>query len=262
MSTVISADGTSIDYERYGAGPAVIFIGGATQYRGNDPVTTTTTQELAAEGFTTIDYDRRGRGRSGDTAPYAPAREVEDIAALIEAVGGSATLYTSSSGAAIGLAAAQAGIGVTALALYEPPFFAGADHSAHIEHLNALLAEGKNSDAVRYFMISAVGAPAEIVDGMAKDPGWATFVAVAPTVVYDLTQLNAVNTDQDWKARWADVAVPTIVFSGDATMPGLPEAADAAAAALPNATRRVLPSEGHSPRTEGIIPPLLDFLRG
>ena len=91
MSTVTSADGTTIDYERYGAGPAVIFIGGATQHRAIDPVTTKTTQELAGEGFTTIDYDRRGRGRSGDTAPYALEREVEDVAALIDAVGGSAT---------------------------------------------------------------------------------------------------------------------------------------------------------------------------
>src|SRR5438270_6642440 len=123
MSTVSSADGTTIDYERYGAGPAVIFIGGATQYRGIDPVTTRTTQELAAHGFTTIDYDRRGRGRSGDTAPYAPTREVEDVVALIDAVGGSATLYASSSGATIALEAAKANIGVTRLALYEPPFF-------------------------------------------------------------------------------------------------------------------------------------------
>ena len=262
MSTVTSADGTTIDYERYGAGPAVIFIGGATQYRGNDPVTTTTTQELAAEGFTTIDYDRRGRGRSGDTAPYALAREVEDVAALIAAVGGAATLYTSSSGATIGLAAAQAGIGVTGLALYEPPLFAGHDESAHIEHLRALLAEGKRSETVRYFITSVVGAPAEMVEGMAQHPSWAGFVAIAPTVVYDLTNLSAINTDPDWQARWADVTVPAIVLSGDQTMPGLPEAADAVAAALPSATRRILAGEGHGPRTEGILPPLLEFLRG
>ena len=262
MSTVMSADGTSIDYERYGAGPVVIFIGGATQYRGVDPVTTTTTQELAAEGFTTIDYDRRGRGRSGDTAPYALAREVEDIAALINAVGGAATLYSSSSGAAIALAAAVAGVGVTRLALYEPPFFAGHDESAHIEHLHALVVDGKNAEAVRYFMTDVAGAPAAMVEGMAQDPSWARFVAVAPTVVYDVTNLNAINTDPDWARRWAEVTVPAIVFSGDATMPGLPQAADTVAAALPNATRRVLTGEGHGPSTAGIIPPLVEFLRG
>jgi pimeloyl-ACP methyl ester carboxylesterase len=262
MSTVTSADGTTIDYERYGAGPAVIFIGGAIQYRGVDPVTTKTTQELAAEGFTTIDYDRRGRGGSGDTAPYALAREVEDVAALIDAVGGSAALYSSSSGAAIALAAAEAGLGVSRLALYEPPFFAGADNSVHIHAMRALLAEGKHEDMVRYFMTTAVGAPAEVADVMAQDPGWPGFVAVAPTLVYDLTNLGDVNTGPDWTTRWAGITVPTTVLSGDQTMPGLPQAADTVAAALPNATRHIVRGEGHGPSTAGIIPPLLEFLRG
>ncbi|HEY2701740.1 MAG TPA: alpha/beta fold hydrolase [Pseudonocardiaceae bacterium] len=262
MSTVTSADGTTIDYARYGAGPAVIFIGGATQYRGIDPVTTKTTQELAAEGFTTIDYDRRGRGGSTDTAPYALAREVEDVAALIDAVGGSATLYTSSSGAAIALAAVTAGLGVERLALYEPPFFAGIDNTAHVEHLRALVAEGKDAEVVRYNMTTVIGLPEEMVDGMAQSPAWAGFVAVAPTIPYDIANSNDVSVDPDWKARWASVTVPTVVFSGDQTFPGMPEAADAVAAALPNATRRIVAGEGHGPSTEGILPPLLDFLRG
>ena len=175
MSTVTSADGTTIDYARYGAGPAVIFIGGATQYRAIDPVTTKTTQELAAEGFTTIDYDRRGRCGSTDTAPYALAREVEDIAALIEAVGGTATLYTSSSGAAIALAAVTAGLGVDRLALYEPPFFAGLDNTAHVEHLRALVAEGRRDDVMRYNMTKVLGVPDEVVEGMAQSPGLGRF---------------------------------------------------------------------------------------
>jgi pimeloyl-ACP methyl ester carboxylesterase len=88
MSTVTSADGTVIDYDRYGDGPAVIFIGGAATYRTIDEATTQTAKRLAAEGSTTVDYDRRGRGRSGDTPPWALDREVEDVAALITAVGG------------------------------------------------------------------------------------------------------------------------------------------------------------------------------
>jgi pimeloyl-ACP methyl ester carboxylesterase len=261
MSTVTSADGTTIDYDRYGAGPAVIFIGGATQYRAIDPTTTTTTQELAAEGFTTIDYDRRGRGRSGDTAPYALVREVEDVAALIDAVGGSAALYTSSSGAAIGLEAAKANVGVTRLALYEPPFFAGLDQTAHVEAMRALLAEGRHEDIVRYNMTKVIGVPEQMVDGMAQDPSWAGFVSVAPTIIYDVANSGDVNTDQDWKSRWADVTVPTIVFSGDQTFAGMPQAADATAAALSNATRRIIAGEGHGPSTAGILPPLLEFLR-
>jgi pimeloyl-ACP methyl ester carboxylesterase len=123
MSTVTSPDGTVIDYDRYGDGPAVIIIGGATAYRAIDEGTTQTARRLAAERYTAIDYERHGRGRSGDTPPSALDREVEDVAELIKAAGGAA-LCTNSSGADIALAAA-AGAGVTALVLYEPPFFAG-----------------------------------------------------------------------------------------------------------------------------------------
>ncbi|MEV0971359.1 alpha/beta fold hydrolase [Microtetraspora glauca] len=261
MSTVTSQDGTVIDYDRYGDGPAVIFIGGATQYRAIDQNTRQVAQQLAAEGFTAIDYDRRGRGRSGDTAPWALEREIEDLAALIKAAGGTATLYSSSSGATVALAAAVAGIGVTALALYEPPLFAGADHAEHLATLHSLLAAGQNDEAMRYNLKAVIGIPSEVVDGMAQTPGWAEIVAVAPTLVYDLTAVHEINIDPDWATRWASIIVPTIVYSGDQTFPGLPEAADAVAAALPDATRRVLPGQGHGPTPEAIVPVLLEFLR-
>jgi pimeloyl-ACP methyl ester carboxylesterase len=154
MSTVTSADGTVIDYDRYGDGPAVVFIGGAATYRAIDEATTQTAKRLAAEGFTTVDYDRRGRGRSGDTQPWALAREVEDVAALINVVGRAAALCTNSSGADVALAAASAGVGVTALALYEPPFFAGRGFTAHLAALRSLLADGKNDEAMRYNLTS------------------------------------------------------------------------------------------------------------
>ncbi|MEV0144878.1 MULTISPECIES: alpha/beta hydrolase [unclassified Nonomuraea] len=261
MSTVTSQDGTVIDYDRYGDGPAVVFIGGATQYRGIDPSTGQVARRLGAEGFTAIDYDRRGRGRSGDTAPWALEREVEDVAALIKAAGGTATLYSSSSGATVALAAATAGVGVTALALYEPPLFAGADHAEHLDTLRSLLATGKNDEAMRYNLTAVIGVPAEAVDGMAQSPGWADMVAVAPTLAYDLAAVHDVNVDPDWAGRWSSITVPTIVYSGDQTFPGMPEAADAVAAALPHATRRILPGQGHGPTPDAIVPVLLDFLR-
>lgn len=142
MSTVTSADGTVIGYDRYGGGPAVIFIGGAASYRAVDQATTQTAKRLAAEGFTCVDYDRRGRGRSGDTQPWALACEVEDVAALTKVVGGAA-LCTNSSGAGVALAATSAGVGVAALALYEPPFFAGRSFTAHLGVLRSLLADGR-----------------------------------------------------------------------------------------------------------------------
>ncbi|WP_424528747.1 alpha/beta fold hydrolase [Sphaerisporangium viridialbum] len=256
-----SLDGTVIDYDRYGDGPAVIFIGGATQYRAIDQSTRQVAQRLAAEGFTAIDYDRRGRGRSGDTAPWALKREVEDLASLIKAAGGAATLYSSSSGATVALTAADASIGVTALALYEPPLFAGADHSEHLATLHSLLAAGKNDEAMRYNLNAVIGIPSDAVDGMAQAPGWAEMVAVAPTLVYDLTAVHEINIDPDWAGRWASITASTIVYSGDRTFPGLPEAADMVATALPNATRRILPGQGHGPTPEAIVPVLLEFLR-
>ena len=160
MSPVTSADGTVIDYDRYGDGPAVVFIGGAATYRAIDADTTQTARRLAAEGFTAVDYDRRGRGRSGDTQPWALDREVEDVAALIKAVGGAAALCTNSSGADVALAAASAGAGVTALALYEPPFFAGRSLTAHLTALRSLLADGMNDEAMRFNLTSVIGLPA------------------------------------------------------------------------------------------------------
>ncbi len=261
MSTVTSPDGTVIDYDRYGEGPAVIFIGGAASYRAIDEATTQTARRLAAEGFTTVDYDRRGRGRSGDTQPWALAREVEDVAALIEAVGGTAALCTNSSGADVALAAASAGIGVTALVLYEPPFFAGRSLSAQLAALRSLLADGNNDEAMRYNLTSVIGLPAGVVDEMAQAPWWAAMVAAAPTLLYDHTATHEITLDPDWRGRWAGVTVPTIVCSGEQTFPGLPEAADAVAAALPNASRRVLPGQGHRPAPEAIVPILVEFLR-
>jgi pimeloyl-ACP methyl ester carboxylesterase len=260
VSTVTSPDGTVIDYSRLGAGPAVIFISGASSYRAIDEDTSRAAGLLAGAGFTTIEYDRRGRGRSGDTQPWAVDREVEDVAALIQEAGGTAALYASSSGAAIALAAAGADAGVTAVALQEPPFFAGHDLSGELDTLRALLADGKNDEAMRYNLTSVIGLPAGAVEGMSRGPGWAPMTAIAPTLIYDLTASNEVNVDPDWRERWAKVAVPVLVCSGDQSFPGMREAADTVAAALPNATRRSLAGQGHRPAPEAIVPVLAEFL--
>jgi pimeloyl-ACP methyl ester carboxylesterase len=260
MSTVTSADGTLIDYDAYGSGPPVILIGGASQYRAIDSRTTEIAKHLAEEGFTAVDYDRRGRGRSGDTPPWSLDREVEDLAALIEATGVPA-LYTSSSGAGVALAAVTSGIPVSALALYEPPYFAGSDGREHIAALQRMLEEGEYDKATRYNMTAIIGLPGEAVDQMAEAPWWPGLVAVAPTLVYDHQASHDIETDPDWHARWARVTVPTVVYSGDQTFPGLPEAADAVAAALSNAQRRVLAGQDHGPAPEVIVPELVRFLR-
>jgi pimeloyl-ACP methyl ester carboxylesterase len=261
MSTATSADGTIIDYDAYGEGPTVILIGGATQHRAIDQRTTEIAKQLAAEGFTAVDYDRRGRDRSGDTPPWSLAREVEDIAALIEATGAPAALYTSSSGATIALAAVTEGLDVSALALYEPPCFAGSDRTEQITTLERMLNAGQLDEATRYNMTAIIGLPAAAVEEIAQAPWWPGLVAVAPTLIYDHKALHDIETDPDWRSRWAAVTVPTVVYSGDQTFPGMPEAADAVAAALPNAQRQVLSGQDHGPAPEAIVPELVGFLR-
>ena len=262
MSSVTSADGTRIDFARWGDGPdAVICIGGATQFRGMDPQTDRLAELVAAEGLTAVVYDRRGRGGSGDTQPWSLDREVEDLAALVEEVGGSSALYSSSSGAAVALAAASGAVPVTGLALYEPPFFPGQSQQQHLDELRRLLAEDDRDGAMRYNMREVIGLPPEVVDGMPQAPWWPTVLTVAPTLVYDLQTVHDVNTDPDWEARWAEVTMPTIVYSGDQTFPGLPEAADAVAAAIPQASRRVLAGQGHGPAPEAMAPVLVEFLK-
>jgi pimeloyl-ACP methyl ester carboxylesterase len=261
VSTITSLDGTVIDYDRYGEGPAVVFIGGASTYREIDETTSETARRLAAEGFTAVDYDRRGRGRSGDVHPWSLDREVEDLAALITASGGAAALCSNSSGADIALAAAGGDVGVTAMVLYEPPFFAGTSLADDLAVLGSLLAEGKNEEAMRYNLTSVIGLPPDVVDGMAQAPSWAARVAVAPTLLYDHAATHEINVDPDWHTRWADVTVPTLVCSGDQTFPGMPEAADAVAAALPNASRWTVSGQGHKPAPEAIVPVLVEFVR-
>jgi pimeloyl-ACP methyl ester carboxylesterase len=261
MSTVTSADGTSIDYERHGEGPAVLLVGGATQYRGVDASTAEVARRLGAEGFSAVAYDRRGRGRSGDTPPWSLDREVEDVAALVDAVGGPAALYTSSSGATVALAAVDAGVPVSSLLLYEPPFFRNERGAEQLAHLRSLLAEDRRDEAIRYNMTDVVGVPAQQVEGMAQAPWWPAFVAVAPTLLYDLGAVHDVDTDPDWQRRWAGVTVPVTVLSGEQSFPGMAQVADAVAAAIPHARRRVLAGQGHGPAPDALVPVLVELLR-
>lgn len=260
MSSSTSADGTVIDYATFGEGPTVVLVGGAGQYRAIDQRTTEIARQLGAAGFTAIDYDRRGRGRSTDTHPWSLEREVEDVAALVAAAGAPAALYTSSSGAGVALAAATAGVPVSALALYEPPYFAGSDASAEIATLTELLDRGDLDAAARFNLTGVIGLPAAAVEQMAQQPWWPGMVAVAPTLVYDHTASQAIESDPDWRTRWAGVDVPTVVLSGDRSFPGLAGAADAVAAALPNAERRVLAGQDHGPAPEVVVPELVAFL--
>jgi pimeloyl-ACP methyl ester carboxylesterase len=245
MSQVRSKDGTTIAYERSGKGPALIIVDGAFCSRAFGP-----SPKLApklAPHFTVYAYDRRGRGQSGDTQPYSPEREVEDIAALIEAAGGSANLLGLSSGAALALEAAAGGLRVEKVVAYEPPYVFDGEPGGGVDHeaqLTRLLAEGRRGDAVKYFMRDMVGAPAPMVVMMRLMPWiWRKLEAVAHTLPYEAAVMRAFKVP---RARFASIVVPTLAMNGSKTDPRLQRAARAVADAIPGAQYRTLAGQTHN----------------
>lgn len=241
MDTIASRDGTPIAYERSGAGPPLVLISGAmTTSTASGPLA-----ELLSPDFDVIAYDRRGRGASGDTAPYAVEREVEDIAALIGVTGGVAGLYGMSSGGALALEAAASGLPVSGLAVYEPPFALDeakrAPKAVYGARLAELLAADDRSGAVELFM-TTVGLSPQLIAGARQSPMWPGLEAVSPTLAYD----DAVLGDGILPVeRFAAVAVPALVLAGGASPASMRDAARATAEAMPDATYLVLEDQTH-----------------
>jgi pimeloyl-ACP methyl ester carboxylesterase len=262
MDKVVSRDGTTIAFDRAGTGPAVILVGGALGQRALDPLNEPLA-ELLAEDFTTYRYDRRGRGDSGDTQPYAVEREVEDLEALVGHAGGSAHAYGISSGAVLALHAARRSPGITRLALYEPPFIVDdsrspipADYVARVEEL---VAAGRPGEAVDLFMLS-VGVPAEALPAFRQEPDWSTMEAVAHTLAYDWRVMGDTQRGRPLEAgQWASVTTPALVADGENSPPFLHSAADAIAAILPHVQRRTLPGQDHAVAADAIAPVLREF---
>lgn len=263
MDTVSSKDGTTIAFDKSGRGPALILVPGAFEQRpmGSD------TANLAAlpllgQHFTVYHYDRRGRGDSTDTLPYALEPEIEDIEGLIDQAGGSAFLAGISSGAALAFEAALALSGkVKKLAMYEVPY--NDEPSARKawvdfrKQLTQALAEGRRGDAVGLFM-TLLGMPAEHLEGMRQTPMWPMFEAVAPTLAYDAAALGedaSVPT-----ARAAKLAMPALVLDGEATeWPFMHVTALALGEAIPDAQHRTLPGQTHEVAAEALAPVLIEF---
>jgi pimeloyl-ACP methyl ester carboxylesterase len=253
-----SRDGTPIAFDRSGEGPPVICVPGLFQHRAIDPGTAALAALLAPR-FTVFHYDRRGRGDSGDTAPYAVEREVEDLGALIEEAGGSAALYGMSSGGALALEAAARGLAVTRLAVYEPPFTDDQGNIGPDDELAAGIAAqveaGRPGDAVALFM-TASGVPADAVAQMRGAPFWAGLESVAHTMPYDMALMGDTTL---LSARAPSVAVPTLVIDGGASPPWGRRSADAVAAAVPGAERRTLEGQTHEVASEVLAPVLAEF---
>jgi pimeloyl-ACP methyl ester carboxylesterase len=259
-----SADGTAIAFDRSGQGPAIVLVSGALADRS---AFASLAARLALR-FTAITFDRRGRGDSGDTTPYAVDREVEDIAALLDVAGGSAFLFGHSSGAVLALETARTLPGrAPKLALYEPPFVVDDSRPGppadFVTHLETLVAEGRRGDAVEYFMTTGPLIPRPVVDGAKASPEWPKLEALAHTIPYDGRVMDGFMTgDPAPLQAWASLRTPTLVLAGGASAPWIRRGAAALAAVLPNATSATLEGQGHGPDPSILAPILVRFFRG
>jgi pimeloyl-ACP methyl ester carboxylesterase len=256
MSTVTSQDGTTIAFDRLGGGPAVVLISGGPSDRSSNA-------ELAgllAPVFTVYNYDRRGRGESGDTQPYTIDREYEDLAAVISAAGGSAALIGNSGTGNIALEAAARGLAVTKLALWEPPFIVDGSRPAVPkewgDRVDELVSAGRPGDALEYWMTTVIGVPAEVVASIRPAPFWAAMEPNAHMLVRDAALLSDFSLPAE---RLETVAVPTLVLDGG-SMPWLSHGVRALMDVLPNAQHRTLPGQDHGIPADVLVSAVGDFL--
>jgi pimeloyl-ACP methyl ester carboxylesterase len=266
VKTVTSEDGTRIAFDRVGQGPPLILVGGAIQYRAIDEGTRRLA-ELLSPGFTVYHYDRRGRGESGDTAPYSVDRELEDLDALIQEAGGAAFVFGMSSGAVLALDAAARTTAVTKLALYEPPLMVDDTRrpipDGYAERLKKLLASGRRGDALELFMTEAVGVSADTIAPMRRSPFWPALEASAHTLPYDNTIMEGLVSGAPLPAdRWATVTVPTLVIDGGASPQWARNAVGALVDALTDARRVTLEGQTHQYDPELLAPVVQEFLAG
>ncbi|MBS2030259.1 MAG: alpha/beta hydrolase [Deltaproteobacteria bacterium] len=260
MPTVTSKDGTTIGYEKLGNGPPLILVDGALCSRQFGP-----SRDLAkhlASDFTVFFYDRRGRGESGDTKPYDRAREVEDLAALIDVAGGKVSLLGLSSGAALALEAAASDLPVTRVFAYEPPYVrtGGRDAPAnHQRELERLVAEDRRGDAVKFFMRDMVHVPGPVVVMMRLMFWmWPKLCAVAHTLPYDAAVMGDFTAPTQ---RLAKIQTPVMIGFGGKTTEELKVAARAVAGAIPGAASHEFAGQNHAIGASALVPTAAAFLR-
>jgi pimeloyl-ACP methyl ester carboxylesterase len=254
---VKSKDGTRIAYNQAGRGPTLVLVSGALGFRGMS-FAKQYAREFAKH-FTIVDYDRRGRGESGDVSPYAIEREIEDLAAVIEAAG-PCYVFAQSSGAALALKAAAAGVPMKALVAYEPPYMVGnppdrpaADYSKRV---TALIADGKRDEAVKLFMVT-VGVPRFAVAIMRLFPFWKHMRTVAHTLPYDAAIMGTFDLPV---AELESIRVPVVAVAGEKTTPTLKRAVQAVAETIPGAQHRVAPKMSHAIKAAVLAPLLRSWL--
>jgi pimeloyl-ACP methyl ester carboxylesterase len=260
VSKVTSRDGTVIAFSRSGEGPPIILVAGAFSDRSQ----LNELAELLAQSFTVLNYDRRGRGESGDTPPYEVRREIEDLEAVIEEAGGAACVFGGSSGAALALEAAATGLEIEKLVVYEPPYVVddsrppvGPDIA---DRLSELIAAGRRGDAAELFMTEGALVPGEVVAEMRRSPIWAATEAMAHTLPYDAAVMGRGNRPST--ERLAGITAPTLVIDGGASPAWIRNSADVVAETIPNATHTTLPDQMHDVAQEILAPVVSGFVGG
>jgi pimeloyl-ACP methyl ester carboxylesterase len=258
--TVTSADGTKIAYEKAGSGPALLVVDGAMCYRSFGPAAALAKQ--LQDRFTVYTYDRRGRGESGDTKPYSVHREIEDIAALIGAAGGSVNVFAMSSGAALSLEAASKLDGIEKLAIYEAPFIVDDTHPPRVgfqETLDEHIAKNDRSGALKFFM-KTVGAPSIMVAVMSLTPPWKKLKAVAHTLPYDARVVGDRGLGHPLPPNaWPGATMPVLAFIGGKSPKVMHNAQQAIVDQLPDASLVELPGQTHMVKAPVVAPHLSQF---
>jgi pimeloyl-ACP methyl ester carboxylesterase len=262
VSAARSKDGTTIAFERTGSGPPLIIVDGALCWRGSGPARKVAKE--VADRFTVITYDRRGRGESGDTAPYSVHCEVEDIEALIGEAGGPAHLCGFSSGGVLAMEAARAGAAIDKLVVYEAPFIVDDSRppapASYVSDLNELLAAGRRGAAVKLFM-RLVGMPAVLAAAMPLFPAWRKLKGVAHTLPYDAAVMGDTQAGKPLDAgHWGAVSVPTLVLVGGKSPDWMASGMRSLAELLPSAQRQVLDRQTHIVKAKAVGPALKRFL--
>jgi pimeloyl-ACP methyl ester carboxylesterase len=258
MERVRSRDGTSIAFDRLGNGtPLILVCGGSVDRTSNTPLAA-----LLASNFTVLNYDRRGRGDSGDAEQYAVEREFEDIHSLLDYAGGSAALYGTSSGAALAMMAAASGLPVTRLALWEPPYMVDSSRprppADTARTYRELVAAGRRGDAVEYFMAKVVGLPNEFVAQARQAPWWSAQEAIAHTLAYDATIMGDYSLPRE---LIASVKVPALVIAGGKSPDWMRQTGQTIAELLPHGQYRELEGQEHNVDPNTIAPVLVEYLR-
>jgi pimeloyl-ACP methyl ester carboxylesterase len=246
-STVPSSDGTPIAFERFGSGPPIILVGGALTSALRSFPSFVDLAAVLASRFTVYTYDRRGRGDSGDTQPYAVDREIDDLEALIAKAGGAADVHGLSSGAVLAVAATVRGAAITRLALFEPPLPTGEPDPGSAANPGELIDAGRRGEAVERFLSHGVGLPPQAIAELRHTPEWPRLEALAHTLAYD----DAIIGDRMlWTERARSVRVPVLVLDSDASPEHLRVEARMAAETLPTARHRTIAGGVHDAPAE------------